>query len=99
MKSYDKHSALWIYLNDCGTAFMSLEFEKFTLCNGIIYRKSAPYHTSSNAIAEMAVETLKEGLRQFTGSLESLYKFLFQFRITPHSTTGQIPAEWYLEDL
>ena len=59
-------------VSDNGTAFMSLEFEKFTLCNGIIYRKSAPYHTSSNALAEMAVQTLKEGLRQFTDSLESL---------------------------
>ena len=83
-------------VNDNGTAFMSFEFEKFTLCNGIIDRKSAPYHTSSNALAEMAVKTLKERLCKFTGSL---YKFLFQYRITPHSTTGQTLAEWYLEDL
>ena len=55
----------------------------------------APYHPASNGLAERAVRTIKQGLRKMTeGSLSAqIARFLFQYRNTPHSTTGMIPAE------
>ena len=55
----------------------------------------APYHPSSNGLAERAVRILKEGLKKIKdGALtDRLAQLLFQYRNTPHSTTGMIPAE------
>ena len=63
--------------------------------NGIKHICSAPYHPSSNGLAERAVQTFKQSLRQIPeGSVrEKLAKFLFKYRITPHSSTGVAPAE------
>ena len=64
--------------------------------NGIKQIFSAPYHPSSNGLAERAVQTVKQGLRQMQGPgtiQDKLSKFLFKYRITPHTTTGIPPCE------
>ena len=63
--------------------------------NGIKHITSAPYHPATNGLAEKAVQTMKQGIRQMqNGSIEEkLAKFLFKYRITPHSTTGVSPSE------
>ena len=64
--------------------------------NGIKLIFSAPYHPSSNGLAERAVQTVKQGLRQMQGPKliqDKLSKFLFNYRITPHTTTGVPPCE------
>ena len=63
--------------------------------NGIKHVTTAPYHPSSNGQAERAVQTVKQGLKQTPGKTiqEKLSKFLFQYRITPHATTGIAPCE------
>eukprot|EP00731_Ephydatia_muelleri_P033589 Em0033g5a len=60
-----------------------------------IFSRSAPYHPSSNGMAERAVQTVKQGVKKMTtGTLrDKLARFLFQYRITPQTTTGVSPAE------
>ena len=82
-------------VTDNGSVFTSKEFNHFTDMNGIKHLNTEPYHPASNGLAERAVQTLKTGLKKMTaGNIEDkLARFLFQYRITPHTTTGQSPAE------
>ena len=58
---------------------------------------TAPFHPSSNGLAETAVQTFKEGMKRMQGGKESLEtkvsRFLFSYKITPRSTRGLSPAE------
>ncbi|KAL3988098.1 5-hydroxytryptamine receptor 3 [Sarotherodon galilaeus] len=78
-----------------GTCFTSAEFESFMKQNGIDHVRSAPFHPSSNGLAERAVQTFKEGMKKVKGdTLQTrLSRFLFSYRITPHATTGLSLAE------
>ena len=84
-----------ILVTDNGPAFTSSEFAQFMQRNGIRHVKTAPYHPASNGLVEWAVQTVKGGLKKLVeGSLETrLSRFLFTYRLTPHSTTGISPAE------
>lgn len=81
-------------VSDNGTCFTSKEFKDFLQTNGIRQVTSAVYKPSTNGLAERMVQTFKSAL---TASKESytnlLDKFLFKYRVTPHSTTGVSPAE------
>lgn len=69
----------------------------FVKQNGIRHIRVAPYHPASNGLAERAVSTVKEGIKAMMGGCKSgersLFKFLLNYRSTPHSTTGKTPAE------
>ena len=82
-------------VSDNGSAFTSHEFEQFLQKNAIQHSLTAPYHPASNGQVERAVQTFKEGMKRSTsGSLETrVSRFLFNYRITPHTTTGVSPAE------
>ena len=82
-------------VTDNGTAFTSNEFRQFMAQNGIKHVTSAPYHPSSNGQAERAVQTFKRAMERM-GDIpiqERISKFLFSYRLTPHTTTGTSPAE------
>ena len=85
-------------MSDNGTCFVSAEFKAFLVNNGIRHITSAPYHPSSNGLAERAVQIVKKGLRKVTqGSIQSrLAKILFMYRLTPQSTTNVSPSELLL---
>ena len=85
-------------VSDNGTCFVSTEFEAFLSDNGIKHVTSAPYHPSSNGLAERAVQVVKRGLRKVTkGTMRSrLAKILFAYRLTPQTTTGISPGELLL---
>ena len=67
-------------------------------CNGVKQVNSAPYHPSSNGLAERAVQIVKRGLKKTThGSMKSrIAKVLFDYRTPPHCTTGSSPAKLLL---
>ncbi|UYV69207.1 K02A2.6-like [Cordylochernes scorpioides] len=52
-------------ISDNGTWFTSEEFRQFKTRNGICHLKTAPFHPSSNGLAERAVQTIKTVLRKY----------------------------------
>ena len=82
-------------VSDNGSNFVSREFELFLEKNGVRHITSAPYQPSTNGQAENSVKTLKSFLKHCAGEdwRLNLDRFLFQYRVTPHSTTGVSPAE------
>ena len=85
-------------VSDNGPQFAAQEFQEFCRSNGIRHTLIAPYHPSSNGLAERAVRIVKQGLKKLTeGSMsDRLSRFLFQYRLTPQTTTGSAPAELLL---
>ena len=82
-------------VTDNGPSFTSEECRTFMSENGITHITTAPYHPSSNGSAERDVQTFKRGLKPTNGDSlqERLSKFLFTYRIPPHTTTGVAPAQ------
>ena len=92
-QTFATHGLPCSIVSDNGTAFTSQEFKLFCDVNGIKHICSSPFHPASNGLAERAVQTVKTGLKkQGGGDLDArLQRFLFQYRLTPQSTTGQSP--------
>ena len=94
---FSTHGLPEMLVSDNGSAFTSIEFQTFVEKNGIRHVRSAPYHPSSNGQAERVVQTFKEAILKTTGDVQTrLARFLFQYRLTPHSSTGLSPAEMLL---
>ena len=87
------HGLPELLVSDNGTAFTSAEFQEFLSRNGVRHLTSAPYHPSSNGLAERAVQTFKSNMSSDEDMQKQLSRFLFRYRSTPHSTTGLSPAE------
>lgn len=90
-----------IIVSDNGSQFSSVEFKEFLEQSGVKFHKfTAPFHPSTNGQAERSVQTVKDHLKIMstaTGSLQSnLNQLLQHYRIAPHSTTGQSPAQLFL---
>ena len=88
-------------VSDNGTQFTSAEFTQFLKANGIKHIRSAPYHPSSNGLAERFVRTLKRSLKASERDSKSLQhrlvEFLLNYRSTPHATTNVSPSELFLK--
>lgn len=87
-----------VVVSDNGPTFTGECFQEFLKKNGIRHIRTAPFHPASNKLAERAVQTLKEGLKKMSGATieTNLSRFLFQYRITPQTTTVLAPAEMLL---
>jgi transposase InsO family protein len=93
--TFATHGLPRVIVTDNGSNFTSEEFADFMTQNGIKHVKSAPFHPSSNGLAERAVQSFKNGMKKMgEGSVETkLSRYLMRYRITPHTTTGASPAE------
>ena len=89
------HGLPEVLVTDNAANLTSSEMENFLEKNGIAHVTSAPYHPSSNGLAENAVKTVKSGLKKVKGGSlkQRLSRVLFNYRITPQYGTGQSPAE------
>jgi hypothetical protein len=91
---FSTHGIPDIIVSDNATAFTGSEFQEFVMRNGIRHITGAPYHAATNGLAENAVKTFKSAMKKSTGDMEDrLFRFLFDYRITPHVTTGVPPCE------
>nr|XP_050045684.1 uncharacterized protein K02A2.6-like [Dermacentor andersoni] len=82
-------------VSDNGPQLVSEEFKAFMRSVGARHVVSAPYHPSTNGLAERFVQTLKSALRKSSPGEsidETLQNFLLAYRNTPHPTTGEAPA-------
>ena len=97
-KSFSAQGLPETLVSDNGTCFVSAEFKEFMTKNGISHVTSAPYHASTNGLAERAVQIFKRLMNKNTeGSLETrVTRVLFSYRVTPQTTTGLSPAEMLL---
>ena len=84
-----------IIVSDNATCFKSQEFQEFLRKNGIRHVTSAPFHPSTNSLAEKGVQIVKNGLKKIKGGSlqERMDKFLFNYRLTPQSVTEHPPCE------
>ena len=82
-------------VSDNGSAFTSHEFQEFMKQNGITPVKTSPYHSSSNGLAERAMQTFKTDIKRMSvDSIENKVScFLLKYRVTPHTTMRVSPAE------
>ncbi|XP_048590103.1 uncharacterized protein K02A2.6-like [Nematostella vectensis] len=76
--------------------------DMFMKSNGIRHTRVPRYHPASNGEAERYVQTLKQALLtskfdQGKSLQQRLSSFLFSYRNTPHTVTGQTPAELFLK--
>ena len=89
------HGLSQVVVSDNGPAFTGQEFKEFLKRNGIRHVLAAPYHPASNGQAERMVRTFKESMKALRqGNIDTKFsRLLFKYRITPHSVTGNTPAE------
>ena len=88
-------------VSDNGPRFVSAEFATFAKKNGIKHIRCAPYHPSSNRLAERFVQTFKRAMKASEKDGRSpshrLAEFLMTYRATPHATTGVAPTTLFLQ--
>ena len=88
-------------VSDNGPQFVSSCFEQFMKTNGIKHIRCAPYHPSSNGLAERFVRSFKEALKagnsSGTSTTQRLANYLLRYRSSPHATTGCTPSSLFLK--
>lgn len=86
-------------VSDNGRQFTSSEFSQFMKNNHIKHILTAPGHPATNGQAENFVKTLKKSILANLNDNNSdnfdliLNRFVFDYRITKHMSTGDSPAE------
>lgn len=91
-----------LIVSDNAKTFTSSEFIKFCADHGIERLTTSVYTPQSNGLAENAVKTCKSFLKKLYSDRSErdidsgLAECLFQYRSTPHCTTGVSPARLML---
>ncbi|XP_033733598.1 uncharacterized protein K02A2.6-like [Pecten maximus] len=87
-------------VSDNGPQFVSEHFSNFMRCNGIKHTTSAPYHPSTNGLAERFVQSFKGAMKaskKDSGSVQKgLANLLLAYRNSKHMTTNETPAKLFI---
>lgn len=103
-EAFGRYGLIDTLVSDNGTQFKSSEFQKFTKMNRSDHIFTVPGHPATNGQAENSGKTTKHSIEACLrepnpDNLETiLNRFLFDFRNTPHCTTGQSPAKLMFEE-
>lgn len=89
------HGLCETLVSDNGTAFISSEMKDFLEANKIKHIRSAPFHPSTNGLAERMVQTVKDKLRKMDNMSWDIKipNMLLGLRATPCASTNKSPAE------
>ncbi|XP_033228821.1 uncharacterized protein K02A2.6-like [Belonocnema kinseyi] len=83
-------------VSDNGPQFTAADFKEFLEKQGVKQSFSPPYHPPSNGAAENFVGTFKNKVAKLVEGKKSVKEainiFLFDYRSSPHCTTGKSPA-------
>ena len=82
-------------ISENGPTFISKKFKQFLQRNGVRHTTLPPYHPTSNGLMERALQIFKRIFEKLTyGTVQTkIARQLFNYRITPQSTTGRFPSE------
>lgn len=89
------HGLCDVIVSDNGTSFVSNETKQFLNANNIRHITTAPYHPSTNGLAERMVQTIKDKLQKMDDLSWDIRipNLLLGLRVTPCTTTNKTPAE------
>ena len=94
---YTVHGIPAIICSDNGPPFTSHEIQQYMEENGIQHRRVTPLWPQVNSEAENFMKPLTKAIRSAHAEGKSwtkhLYKFLLNYRTTPHTTTKFAPSE------
>lgn len=83
--------------SDNGAPFNSSQFQDYANYMGFTHRKITPYHPRANGEVERFMRTLNKTIRaaiiENKNWTQELYKFLRNYRSTPHCSTKISPYE------
>ena len=98
---FAKYSLPEQLVSDNRPQFTSEEFADFIKANRIKHIRSAPYHPSTNGLAESFVQTFKRAMKTSAQDEPNLNTWLSQFLLgywsKPHATTNISPRELFLQ--
>ena len=84
-------------VTDNAPNLVSVDVKNYCANYGIKHRKIGPYWPQANAEIERFYRTLGKALKIFNiegkNWREEIYKFIFDYRTTPHCTTNASPAK------
>lgn len=88
-------------VSDNGTQFTSQVFKDFVKLNNIRHKTSPPGHPATNGAAENSVKSFKNGLKAALAHGDTnidviIQRYLFDYRIATHCTTGEAPSKLML---
>ncbi|KAG5861964.1 hypothetical protein JTB14_002515 [Gonioctena quinquepunctata] len=85
---------------DNGSSLVSAEFKNFCTVDGINHITSPPYHPATNGAAENSVKSFRIAMNTLLtnnsyprGMSTLVSKYLFSYRNTPHTVTGETPSK------
>ena len=94
---FSVHGIPKIVMSGTGPPFSSVEFARYATTLGFTHQFSAPYWPQANGEVERFHQCLEKAIQiaVLEGKVwkQELQRYLFQYRVTPHSITSVAPCE------